>query len=122
MDDATRKELGSESETAALVHLQAHGLRLLARNYRCKAGEIDLVMLDGATLALIEVRYRGNDRFGGPAASVTHRKRRRIIAAAGHLLLRRADLRRYRARFDVVAISSTHAGRSIEWIRAAFTA
>lgn len=121
MDDRERKEAGAEGEHAALQHLKRSGLKLIARNYRCKAGEIDLVMLDGAVLALIEVRYRGTSAFGGAAASVTWRKQRRIITAAHHLLLTRADLRRYAARFDVVTITSGVRGPEIRWIKAAFT-
>ena len=67
-------------------------------------------MLDGATLVLVEVRYRSMRDFGGPAASVTWRKQRRIISAARHLLLTRAELRRYPARFDVVGISPASTG------------
>ena len=77
MDDRERKEAGAEGESAALAHLQRAGLKLIARNYRCKAGEIDLIMLDGGTLALIEVRYRSTLDYGGAAASVTWRKQRR---------------------------------------------
>ena len=116
-----RRDAGIEAEDAALRHLKRAGLKLIARNYRCKAGEIDLVMLDGATLVLIEVRYRSNLDFGGAAASVTWRKQRRIITAARHLLMMRADLRRLPARFDVIAISSGLRGVEVEWIKAAFT-
>jgi putative endonuclease len=121
MDDRERKEAGAGGEDAALQHLQRAGLKLIARNYRCRAGEIDLVMLDGQVLALIEVRYRATNAFGGAAASVTWRKQRRLIAAAQHLLLTRADLRRHPARFDVVALSSGWRGYEVEWIKAAFT-
>jgi putative endonuclease len=121
MDDRERKEAGGQGEDRALQHLQRAGLKLIARNYRCRAGEIDLVMLDGAVLALIEVRYRASGAFGGPAASVTWRKQRRIITAARHLLLTHADLRRYPARFDVVAITSGSRGLETRWIKAAFT-
>jgi putative endonuclease len=116
-----RREAGNEGEEAALAHLKRLGLKLIARNYRCRAGEIDLIMLDGETLALIEVRFRATSDFGGPAASVTQRKRRRIIKAAGHLLLTRADLRRHPARFDVIGVSPGLRGAHIEWIKAAFT-
>jgi putative endonuclease len=116
-----RREAGNEAEEAALAHLKRSGLKLIARNYRCKAGEIDLIMLDGETLALIEVRFRATSDFDGPAASVTQRKRRRIIQAAGHLLLTRADLRRHPARFDVIGVSPGLRGAHIEWIKAAFT-
>ena len=121
MDDRERKEAGGDAEDAALQLLKRAGLQLVARNYRCKAGELDLVMLDAGVLALIEVRYRATNAFGGAAASVTWRKQRRIITAARHLLLTRADLRRYPARFDVVAISSGARGPQMEWIKAAFT-
>ena len=121
MDDRERKGIGRDSEEAALAHLRAQGLRLILRNYRCRAGEIDLVMLERTTLVLVEVRYRSANRFGGAAASVTWHKQRRLAAAAGHLLLTHADLRRYPARFDVVAISPGAAGREVQWIRDAFS-
>ncbi|MFX7820786.1 YraN family protein, partial [Acinetobacter baumannii] len=69
-------------EDAALVYLQQQGLRLLERNWRCKAGEIDLIMQDDATLVFVEVRRRKNDRFGGAAASVTWHKQQKLIRAA----------------------------------------
>lgn len=115
-----RTEAGIEAEREALAYLQKFGLKLIARNYRCKAGELDLVMLEGATLVMIEVRYRASAEYGGAAASVTPQKQRRIINAARHLLASRADLRRYRARFDVVAMSQLHA--EPHWIKAAFSA
>lgn len=119
----TRKEAGGAAETVALKQLQAQGLKLVLRNHRCRMGEIDLVMLDGNTLVLIEVRYRGDDAFGGAAASVTPRKQQRLITAARHLLATRSDLRRYPARFDVVALSPDSAGAlRFEWIKGAFCA
>lgn len=118
MDDGYRREAGISGEDTALDYLRQQGLKLLARNYRCRAGEIDLVMLHAGVLALIEVRYRASAEFGGAAASVTWRKQRRIINAARHLMASRADLRRYPARFDVIAITP---GSQIEWIRHAFT-
>lgn len=125
MDDRERKEAGLAAEEAALGHLSRAGLVLITRNYRCKAGEIDLVMLDGATLVLIEVRYRATADFGGAAASVTWRKQQRLASAAEHLLLKHRELQRYRARFDVVAISpaapGARAGLDIDWIKNAFT-
>src|SRR5690606_2022542 len=98
-DPMDRMEAGSDAEDAALAYLEKAGLRLVLRNYRCKAGELDLVMLDGKTLVLVEVRYRASDQYGGAAASITYGKQRRIINAARHLLATRADLRRYPARF-----------------------
>jgi putative endonuclease len=121
MDDFSRKEAGVAAENTALEHLKEHGLKLVARNYRCRGGELDLVMLDGKTLALIEVRYRTSEAYGGAAASVTWHKQRRLVLAARHLLMTRGDLRRYRARFDVVAVGGgASAAKRIEWIKDAF--
>lgn len=118
-----RKEAGGAGEAAALKQLQSRGLKLVLRNHRCRMGEIDLVMLDGNVLVLIEVRYRNDDSFGGAAASVTTTKQRRLIAAARHLLAMRSDLRRYPARFDVVALSHTADGTlALDWIKNAFRA
>jgi len=125
MDDRERKSLGLLGEQLALEHLLRHGLKLVIRNYRCKMGEIDLVMLDGATLVVVEVRYRASDDFGGAAASITWDKQRRLTRTTEHLLMKRAELKHYPARFDVIAIT-TGAARDpaaelkIDWIKRAF--
>jgi putative endonuclease len=125
MDDRLRKEAGRAAEAAALAHLERAGLQLVVRNFRCKGGELDLVMLDETTLVFVEVRYRSSEQFGGAAASVTWRKQRRLANAAQYLLLTRQELRRYRARFDVVAISAAPTRPSgvnkVDWIKNAFT-
>ena len=121
MDDRERKAIGLLGEELALAHLVANGLRLLTRNYRCKLGEIDLVMLDGQTLVLVEVRYRSGNSYGGAAASVDWEKQRKLVRAAEHLLMKRADLRRYPARFDVMALSIDGNNSQIDWIKSAFT-
>jgi putative endonuclease len=116
-------ELGRRGEDLACRHLEAQGLRLLERNYRCRAGEIDLVMLDGGTLVLVEVRSRSTAEHGSAAATVGLRKQQRFIRAARHLLLTRPDYRRLPARFDVVAIDPDPGGAArpvLSWIRDAF--
>ena len=115
---ATTKQAGDEAEALALAHLRAAGLRLVERNYRTPGrggGEVDLILRapDG-TLVFVEVRRRASDRFGGAAASVGATKRRRIVYAARHYLLRLREPPP--CRFDVVAIQ----GESIEWFPAAF--
>lgn len=121
MKDFSRKDAGADGERLALEYLLRRGLRLVLRNHRCKGGELDLVMLDGATLALIEVRKRSDDSYGGAAASVTRAKQRRLIIAAKHLLLTRKDLAQRRARFDIVALENDVRGEiKLEWIRDAF--
>lgn len=122
MEDRERKTIGILGEELALRHLKAAGLKMIVRNYRCKMGEIDLVMLDGRTLVLVEVRCRTSRDYGGAAASVDWRKQRRLVLAGEHLLMKRADLRRYPARFDVVAITtSAERDAKVEWIKSAFT-
>jgi putative endonuclease len=115
----TTKQAGDAAEENALAHLAAHGLKLVARNYRTPhrgGGEIDLVMRDGATLVFVEVRQRSRSDYGGAAASVSFTKQRRIVFAARHYLMRLASPPP--CRFDVVSVEP---GR-IEWLRAAFDA
>lgn len=121
MDDRERKAIGLLGEELALAHLISHGLTLVTRNYRCKLGELDLVMLDGKILVLVEVRCRSRKEYGGAAASVDWKKQRRLVLAGEHLLMKRADLRRYPARFDVVAITTGDPEARIDWIKSAFT-
>lgn len=121
MDDRRRKDAGDSAEQAAFDFLRGKGLLAVERNYRCRGGEIDLIMLHGTVLVLVEVRFRSSSEFGGGAASVTWHKQRRIITASRHLMVARPDLRRYPVRFDVVAVSPGTGTLSFDWIRAAFT-
>jgi putative endonuclease len=118
----TTTVLGRRGEDLALHYLESRGLRLLERNYRCRGGEIDLVMLDGATLALIEVRSRSSADYGGAAASVGARKQRRFTLAARHLLLMRPELRKLAARFDVLAVDRAEGSGEavVTWVKDAF--
>lgn len=107
---------GRAAEQAATDYLAARGLRLVDRNWRCKGGEIDLVMRDGATLVFVEVRARGGMGFGGAAASITAAKQARVILAARHYLAAKGlDAP---CRFDAVLVQD---GR-LEWLRGAFEA
>ena len=99
-----KQRLGRVGEDAALAHLAAHGLVLVERNFRCKGGEIDLIMRERDALVFIEVRQRAGTSHGGAAASVTPAKRRRIIVAAQVYLLRLKTLPP--CRIDVVAIDA----------------
>lgn len=115
--------IGRCAEDLAAVYLAARGLELLARNVRCKAGEIDLVCRDGATLVLIEVRQRARSDFGGALASVGIPKRRKLIRAARFLLRTRPAWRRCIVRFDVVGVQGNPSGaHEIAWIKDAFRA
>lgn len=122
MSPETTTVLGRRGEDLALRYLESRGLRLLERNYRCRGGEIDLVMLDGATLALIEVRSRSSAGYGGAAASVGVRKQRSFTLAARHLMLTRPEFRKLAARFDVVAVDRPEGSGEVvvTWVRDAF--
>lgn len=111
---------GRRAETQAANLLERHGMRVIARNVRCRGGEIDLVCRDAGTLVFVEVRRRRNASYGGAAASITADKQRRIILAARHYLATHDDALRSDAacRFDCVVIDGEH----IDWLRAAFTA
>jgi putative endonuclease len=113
-DGATRtaRQLaGDAGEDAALAHLRQHGLTLVERNFRCRGGELDLVMRDGATVVFVEVRKRASAAFGGAAATIGRAKQARLLAAAN------TWLQRYRlppaCRFDVIAID----GYTLSWLR-----
>ncbi len=109
---------GAAVETAALAHLQQAGLHLLARNVRYKGGELDLVMRDGNTTVFVEVRYRATVQFGGGAASVDLRKRRKLVLAAQLYLQLHPALARLPCRFDVVDASGEPV--RLNWLRGAF--
>jgi len=118
--EATTKQKGDAAEDRALHHLQAQGLRLVQRNYRTPGrggGEIDLILRDrDGTLVFVEVRQRMNHAHGGALASITHAKRRRIIFAARHFLLRLPQ--EPPCRFDIVAVEAD----DLHWYPAAFDA
>ena len=107
---------GGDAEDRAAACLARQGLAIVARNYRTRLGEIDLVAREGATLVFVEVRLRSGERFGGALASITPRKQRRIVAAARQFLMRFKQVPP--CRFDVVALD----GHECEWIRGAFDA
>ncbi len=119
-----RQRAGLRAENAAAAYLRAQGAEILLRNYRCRCGELDIVaLLRPGDLAIIEVRTRSSDAYGGAAASVDAGKRRRLVRAANRLLQQRSDLARLRVRFDVMVVSDPFAAApGIEWIKHAFPA
>lgn len=99
-----KQRLGRQGEDQALAHLQRNGLALVERNFRCKGGEIDLVMEQRGGLVFVEVRQRTGAGFGGALASVTPAKQRRLVLAAQLYLQRLATLPP--CRFDLVTIDA----------------
>ncbi len=111
---------GQAAETQACHYLSERGLRLVTRNYRCRHGEIDLVMRDGSTVVFVEVRYRANRNFAGGAETVDRRKQSKLVATAMHYLQSHPDAAARPARFDVVAIASDRGEDHVQWISNAF--
>jgi putative endonuclease len=107
---------GARAEDLCAAHLRRAGLRIVARNWRCRLGEIDLVAEEGPTLVFAEVRLRRASAWGGAAESVHAAKRARIVAAARLYLAGRAPRD---CRFDVLLLDALEASR-IRWIRGAF--
>ena len=115
-------EKGRAAEEVALDYLRAKGLELVESNYRCRLGEIDLILKDDDELVVAEVRLRSSGHFGTPAETITGRKRNRIIRATLHFISTRPEFRDAPVRFDVVAIDRRAGQLRSEWIRDAFRA
>jgi putative endonuclease len=109
---------GAQAEQTAARYLQRQGLRLLQSNYRCRFGEIDLILKEGETLVFAEVRLRSRSDFGGAAASIDARKQSRLVLAAQHYLA--AVSPTPPCRFDAVLLTSAEGDAGIEWLKDAF--
>jgi putative endonuclease len=114
------KDIGVVGEEIAEKFLRRKGYKILARNYRIKGGEIDIVAKDGKTMVFVEVKTRRGEGFGLPQESVTRDKMRRIAKAAKLYLLSTGLGEGVLCRFDVVAVNLED-GVSIEHIRDAFS-
>jgi putative endonuclease len=114
---------GLRYEDQARAYLQQRGLELLESNYRCRLGEIDLIMRDGDTVCFIEVRFRGSTDFGGASASITPAKQRKIVKATLFYLSNHQRLTRQALRFDALLIQQQNDNRlEFNWIQNAFYA
>ena len=114
----TTQQRGEAAEALARQHLEKHGLRLLAQNWRCRLGELDLVMLDADTVVFVEVRYRRYSAWGGAAASVDARKREKLSRATQLFLQQESRWAKYPCRFDVIAINADgQAPAQLDWIQ-----
>jgi putative endonuclease len=109
-----RLQRGVEAEALAARFLEGQGLTILARNFRTRRGEIDLIARDGDTLVFVEVRLRRAASHGGAAESITAAKRARLVAAAQYYLLRVPGPPP--CRFDAVLLDALDA-RRVDWRR-----
>lgn len=103
-----RQRLGTFGEEVAIRRLRELGYRVLQRNYRCAVGEIDVVAMDGDTLAFVEVRTRRGNRMGTPEESVGPRKQRKMIETAQTYVAEHGYTGQWR--LDVVAVALDEQG------------
>lgn len=123
---STTRAAGAHYEDIALAHLQRAGLKLVARNFSCRLGELDLVMQAAATIVFVEVRYRRATRarlnYGDGIDSISAAKRARLVRAAGVFLSTHPHLAERACRFDVIAISGDPPAATLDWRQNAFDA
>jgi len=116
-----RRRLGDAGEAAAAELLVKQGFRIIARNHRCRRGEVDLVAEQGELLVFVEVRTRENAVFGSPEETVGFRKQQRVVLAARDFLARRRGPERA-VRFDVIAVVDAPDGPKLTHYPNAFDA
>lgn len=109
---------GKRAEDLALAYLTTQGLSPVARNYRCRWGEIDLVMRDREALVFVEVRYRQSSDHGSPLESVDGGKQARLLHTARHYLQCHPEYATLACRLDVIGIAGERG--NIDWVRNAF--
>ncbi len=116
----SRPDAGLDAEDLAARFLAKRGLTVVARNYRCRFGEIDLIARDGATIVFVEVRLRRHRAYGGAAGSIDWRKQRKLLTTARHFLSRQRQHCDPACRFDAILLDALDPPR-IEWLRNVMT-
>jgi putative endonuclease len=112
---------GLDCETLAVSHLQERGVEVLARNLRCRSGELDIVARENRVLVIVEVRQRTKGDFGGALESVNWRKQRKIILATRYFLQAHREWRGLQLRFDIIAVDGPLRGvHQLKWVKDAF--
>jgi len=111
---------GQQAESQACDYLRERGLNLVERNFRCKLGELDLIMQDGETLVFVEVKYRGRTDYGHGSEAVDRGKQLKLIRAAQVYLQQHPELMNTPMRFDVVSIDGPRS--RVQWLANAFGA
>lgn len=119
MGSNTTTTVGKQAEQLAYRYLLRNELTPVARNFRCRGGEIDLIMLDAGCLVFIEVRFRSSTHFATAGITVDQRKQRKIIRTAAMFLSRHSQFGNYTMRFDVIAIEGQE-DPVLDWIKDAF--
>lgn len=115
-----KKNRGKAVEEFVAVFLKKHQFELITKNFRSRFGEIDLIGIHQNQLVFLEVRFRQSLAYGGPAASVTTRKRQKLIQTARFFLCKTPWLANKACRFDVVAVTLENGRYAVEWVQHAF--
>lgn len=116
-----RQRLGDDAEALARRHLEQAGLECVTTNYRCRLGELDLIMRTGRTLVVVEVRYRGQGSRLSARDSVSPAKQRRLLRATEQFLCRHPRYAEMEFRFDVICVDVSADGRPrLQWLQDAF--
>ena len=111
---------GAQAEVLAKQYLESQGLHTVTTNYRCRFGEIDIIMNDQSQLVFIEVRFRKKQLYGSALHSIDWRKQQRIVRSASCFLQTHHTTAHDTCRFDVIAIGPSLANHHIDWVRSAF--
>lgn len=125
--DHAKQAQGEHFENLALEHLNKHELQLLERNYHCKLGEIDLILLDKNQLVFTEIRSRSESEFGTALESITPRKQHKIRRTAQYWLQNNPSYRKHICRFDCIGFDlvdhntqKENCSYELSWIKNAF--
>lgn len=113
------QQIGYAAENQARQYLTQQGLVWVTSNYRCRWGELDLIMKDKDFLVFIEVRSRVSNEYGGALASINLHKKKKIIKTASHYLVTNNLWDKCLVRFDVISLQGEL--KTMEWIKDAFT-
>lgn len=115
-------KIGQSAEQLAITYLKKQNCKLYHQNFRCKAGEIDLIVQDGNSLVFVEVRYRRQENFGTAAETVNHTKQAKLIKTAQWYLLHQKRDPQTVCRFDVISVTGDlEQDPQIQWIKNAFS-
>ncbi len=115
-----QKQQGHQAEKSVAQWLTQQGIQVIAQNFHCKGGELDIVALDTAqTLLFIEVKHSQNLRHGNPIERITPQKQQRLIRCAQYFLLKHPDYHNHPMRFDAITQVGTE---TPQWLKNAFQA
>lgn len=115
-----KRNIGASLEGIAAKYIEDKGGTVIERNFRCKGAEIDIIARDDKYICFVEVKYRKNNKYGGPQAAVNYAKRQKICMASGYFLLTKGLDESTPIRYDVIAILGDENSYKINWIKNAF--